>query len=141
TCNYCNAKVLDVQAWGAMFFQTEQYWNVLNWAEMNLSLNGLHFDFNDDLDGTWYEGVAHMAATFQARGGDEKAVALLDILRNAQTSSQYADGKGIPGSDIYDLTTGFSWNYYNRLSLGATCWFIMAEKGVNPLEVVMGAIF
>ena len=127
-----NVKVLDVQAWGAMFFENEPYWNALNWAEENLSPDGLHFDFNDDLDGTWYEGVAHMAAAFRARGDEEKAVALLDILKNAQISSLNGDGQGIPGSDTYGLTTGFSWNYYDRLSLGATCWFIMAEGGVNP---------
>jgi hypothetical protein len=125
-------KVLDVQAWAAMLFQDEPYWNALDWAEDNLSSDGLHFDFNDDLEGTWYEGVAHMAAAFWARGDDEKAVALLDILRNAQVSSPYADSKGIPGADTYSLTTGFSWNYYDRLSLGTTCWFLIAEGGVNP---------
>ena len=136
-----DVKTLDVQAWAAMLFQIEPYWSALDWAEMNLSPDGQHFDFNDDLDGTWYEGVAHMAAAFRARGDEEKAVALLDILRNAQASSQYGDGKGIPAADTYGLTTGFSWNYYDRLSLGATCWFLMAEGGVNPLEVVMGVIF
>lgn len=70
-----------------------------------------------------------------------KAVALLDILRNIQSSSLNGDGQGIPGTDVYGLTTGFSWNYYGRLSLGATCWFLMAEGGVNPLEVVIGVIF
>ena len=127
-----DVKVLDVQAWAAMLFQAEPYWRSLDWAEANLSSDGLHFDFNDDLDGTWYEGVAHMAAAYVLRGDDDKATALLEILRNAQTPSQYTDGKGIPSSDTYGLTTGFSWNYYNRLSLGATCWFLLAESGVNP---------
>ena len=127
-----DVKVLDVQAWGAMLSQAEPYWSALDWAEANLSHDGLHFDFNNDLDGTWYEGVAHMAAAYTARGNDEKATDLLEILRNAQAPSQYTDGKGIPSSDTYGLTTGFSWNYYNRLSLGATCWFLLAEGSVNP---------
>ena len=125
-------KVLDIQAWAAMLFETEPYWSSLDWAKANLSPDGLHFDFNDDLDGTWYEGIAHMAAASREMGEDEKAAALLDILMNAQISSRYADGKGIPGSDTYGLTTGFSWNYYNRLSLGTTCWFLIAEEGINP---------
>jgi len=126
------AKVLDVQAWAAMLFQNEPYWNALDWAADNLSPDGLHFDFNDDLDGTWYEGVAHMAAAFRARGDEEKALALLDILREAQVSSQYTDGKGIPSSDTFGLTTGFFWKYYDRPSLGSTCWYLLAEGSVNP---------
>jgi hypothetical protein len=104
----------------------------LDWPKSNLSPDGFRFDFNDDLDGTWYEGVAHMAAAFQAMGEDDKTVSLLDILEDAQASSPYDDGKGIPAADVYGLTTGFSWNYYDRLSLGTTCWFLLAEKGVNP---------
>ena len=127
-----DVKALDVQAWAAMLFETEPYLSSLGWAEANLSPDGLHFDFNDDLDGTWFEGVAHMATAFQALGEDNKAVALLDILRNIQSSSLNGDGQGIPGTDVYGLTTGFSWNYYNRLSLGATCWFLLADGGVNP---------
>jgi hypothetical protein len=127
-----DVNVLDIQAWGAMFFEAKPYWSSLDWAETNLSLDGLHFDFNDDLDGTWYEGVAHMAAAYISRGDDDKALALIDILRDAQASSQYSDGRGIPASDIYNLTTGFSWNYFNRISLGTTCWFLLADGGVNP---------
>ncbi|HOP47987.1 MAG TPA: hypothetical protein PK874_10015 [Desulfobacteraceae bacterium] len=125
-------KTLDVQAWAVMLFETEPYWNALYWAEENLSADGLHFDFNDDLDGTWYEGVAHMAAASKVEGNDEKAAALLELLRDEQSSNQYVEGQGIPGADVYGLTTGLSWNYYDRLSLGATCWFILAEEGVNP---------
>ncbi len=127
-----DVNVLDVQAWAAMLFQTEPYWSSLDWSEANLSPDGLYFDFNDDLDGTWYEGIAHMAAAFRARGDEEKAVALLDILRNAQASGPNVNGQGIPGADTYSLTTGLSWNYYDRLSLGTTCWFLIAESGVNP---------
>jgi hypothetical protein len=127
-----DVNVLDVQAWAAMLFQTEPYWSALDWAEVDLSTDGLHFDFNNDLDGTWYEGMAHMAAAFQALGDDDKADALLEILRSAQSSNQFIEGEAIPGADIYGLTTGFFWNYYDRLSLGATCWFLIAESGVNP---------
>lgn len=129
-----DVKVLDVQAWGAMLFQAEPYWSALDWAEENLSPDGLHFDFNDDLDGTWYEGVAHMAAAFRAGGDDEKAMALLDILRDEQSSNQYVEGEAIPGADIYGLTTGFSWNYFDRLSMGAICWYLLAEEGENPFD-------
>ena len=127
-----DTKVLDIQAWAAMLFETEPYWRSLDWASAGLSPDGLHFDFNDDLDGTWYEGTAHMAAALRDLGDDEKADALFDILVNAQVSSSNTGGKGIPGSDTYGLTTGFSWKYYDRISLGATCWFLIAEEDFNP---------
>jgi hypothetical protein len=30
------------------------------------------------------------------------------------------------------LTTGFSWLYFNRLHVGATAWFVAAERAYNP---------
>ena len=32
------------------------------------------------------------------------------------------------------MTTGFEWEYFSRVHIGATAWYIFAERNYNPLE-------
>ena len=133
--------VLDVQAWGALVLQRAPYWRALDWAAQHLSVDKVGdgdrecFDFNDDLDGVWYEGTAQMVVAYTAADRRAKADDSLAALRKAQTDEPNADGRGIVAADLYGLTTGFDWEYYDRLALGSTCWFIFAEHGYDPFEV------
>jgi eight-cysteine-cluster-containing protein len=132
-------KVLDVQAWGAMLLQSDPYWSALNWAITYLAYKDptippawLQFDFNNDIDGIWYEGIAQMASAFRQAGRNAEFINTILPLCDIQLNGPHADGKGIQASSIKGLTTGFGWKYYDRLGLGPTCWFAFAENGYNP---------
>ena len=53
-------------------------------------------------------------------------------LQQAQISAENSNGKGIVSASCDNLTTGFDWEYFSRLHLGATAWYILAEEGYNP---------
>ncbi len=139
-----DVEVLDIQSWGAMLFATDPYWSALDWAAGHLAYptspeNPAHwqqFDFNDDLDGVWYEGTAQMAAAYIQAGQTSHYQNSLAPIRAAQYRAVHADGRGIPAAGIPGLTTGFDWQYSNRLALGPTAWCILAENGTSPFTFI-----
>lgn len=48
-----------------------------------------------------------------------------------QATAMNGNGKGIVAAPTDGLTTGFEWEYFNRLLVGATGWFIAGERGCN----------
>ncbi|WP_455211508.1 hypothetical protein [Kaarinaea lacus] len=127
---------IDVQAWAVLAFK--DYTASLNWAEQNgKTTHGgfTGFDFNNDLDGVWFEGTAQMAVAYQASNLPDAATALLEELRLAQETAPNGNGKGLVASTRDPLTTGFDWVYYQRLHIGATAWFLFAESEANPWDV------
>ncbi|MBI5589471.1 MAG: hypothetical protein HY881_03200 [Deltaproteobacteria bacterium] len=132
---------LDVQAWAVLSLKDEgiPYWSALSYAEQNmLVLNAdktepLGFDFNNDLDGVWYEGTAQMTEAFRYIGQQANADKFLSILKSSQLSTG-----AMPATNKDTITTGFQlsdgsdWLYYQRPHVGATSWLLLAEKGVNP---------
>ena len=135
TINKSNIPV-DIQAWAVMAIQPEAIYNVgLKWAESNclLEIDGFEgFDFNDDVDGIWFEGSSQMAVGYQLAGELDKSDKYIAELRKAQTSATNANGKGIVAASHDNVSTGFDWEYFSRLHIGATAWFIFAEMGYNP---------
>jgi len=134
-----NKKVipLDIQCWGLMVLDDVNKYGtaVNNWAQNNCSVNCdgfTGFDFDTDKDGVWFEGTAHMCLAYQLKGEIEKSGEYISELREAQGSAKNNNGKGIVAACHDGLTTGFDWLYYNRLHVGATAWFIFAERGLNP---------
>jgi len=124
---------LDIQAWALMAF--DSYNSALNWAENNCyiehhSFKG--FDFNNDKDGVWFEGTAQMAVAYQINRENSKSDSYIEEIRKAQTSATNDNGKGIVAACHDGVTTGFDWEYFNRLHIGATAWYIFAERGHNP---------
>jgi uncharacterized repeat protein (TIGR01451 family) len=90
------------------------------------------FDFNDDRDMPWFEGTGQMVVAYWMLGDTAQAQFYLNELRKAQETASNGDGKGIVAAPADGLTTGFDWEYFNRLHVGATAWFIFAELGYNP---------
>lgn len=90
------------------------------------------FDFNTDRDGVWFEGTAHMALAYSNLKENNKAEQYLQQLRNAQTTANHNNGKGIVAACHDGVSTGLNWVYLNRLHIGATAWYILAELGYNP---------
>ncbi|GAB6162857.1 hypothetical protein JCM12298_20170 [Desulfothermus naphthae] len=133
TINKSNIPV-DIQAWAVMALG-ERYKKALEWAENNCLLedNGFKgFDFNNDKDGIWFEGTAHMALAYQLIGERQKAEIYVRELEHAQKNALNTDGKGLVAASHDGLSTGFDWIYDARLHTGATSWFIFAELGYNP---------
>src|ERR1044072_9407800 len=90
------------------------------------------FDFNEDRDGVWFEGTAQMSVA-DSRAGDYLAShQLRGELVAAQQGPPFGNGKGIAAATKDALTTGFDFQYYNRLHVGATAWAFFAAEAYNP---------
>ncbi len=125
---------LDVQAWSVLALREDAppCLKALDYAESQLMV-GEGFDFNQDTDGVWYEGTAHMATAFSFVHDTRRRDSILAFLHERQDSSG-----GLTAADRDDISTGFSlpteeaWLYYPRLHVGATGWLVLAERARNP---------
>ena len=73
-----------------------------------------------------------MALAYQSRDNALLAERYINALRNAQLKALNANGFGIVSASNDGVTTGFTWEYFNRLHIGATAWYLLAEQGYNP---------
>jgi|GEM_PF-1117194 len=125
----------DVSTWGLMALgEAGSYGKGIAWVENNcyVEADGFKgFDFNNDRDHVWFEGTAHMVLAYQILGDKTKSSTFLSELEKSQNKAPNNNGKGIVAASYDGLTTGFDWLYYNRLHIGATAWFIFAERGYN----------
>lgn len=111
------------------------YNSALKWAENNFytEADGFKgFDFNNDKDGIWFEGTAQMALAYQISGDIDNSNFYISEIIKAQGSAPNNNGKGIIAASKDGLTTGFDWEYFSRLNIAATSWFIFAENRFNP---------
>jgi len=130
----------DCQSWSYLALKNSTYAGSIDWAYANLaatdgSFSGVSFS-NADTTGVWFEGTTHMAAAFRARNrsGDlTKAKAFLQTVQLAQTTALNNDGLGIDAASKDGLQTGFGYDYYAALHVGATGWYCIADQGGNPL--------
>ncbi|QCQ21364.1 hypothetical protein [Desulfoglaeba alkanexedens] len=124
---------LDIQAWAVMAL--DSYASALAWVENNCytEKDGFAgFDFNDDKDGVWFEGSGQMVAAYQLNGEKAKADFLTNQLIRAQACAPNTNGKGIVAASNDGLSTGLGWEYFSRLHVGATAWYLFGEKNYNP---------
>lgn len=124
---------LDIQPWAVLALGN--YETSLQWAEDNCYLvsDGFEgFDFNTDKDGIWFEGTAQMVIGYQVTNQLTESNRFLSKLRSAQQSAINANGLGIVAASHDGVTTGFTWDYFSRLHVGATAWYLFAELGYNP---------
>jgi len=133
---------VDVQAWSVLAVPgiLTRYPDLLTCAERNqrtAEQGFMGFDFNDDRDGIWFEGTAHMAVAYALAGRDKDAEALRAVLRRAQATSPFGDGKGVAAAAHDGLSTGFGFLYFRRLHVGATAWNVLAQLRFNPFYSAM----
>ncbi|MCP5005601.1 MAG: S8 family serine peptidase [Planctomycetes bacterium] len=124
---------LDIQAWALMALYS--YNSALGWAGDNCFTehHGFKgFDFNNDNDGVWFEGTAQMAVAYQINEENSKSDFYITELRKAQAFANNTNAKGIVAACHDGVTTGFDWEYFSRLHIGATAWYIFSEIGYNP---------
>ncbi len=125
---------VDVQAWALLALKEDSvpYWKGLAYADAWHRV-GRGYDFNQDSDGVWFEGTAHMALAFLVNGQPAKRNSIVSFLKSEQDASG-----GVMAADRDALSTGFHqqdgtpWLYYKRLHVGATSWLVLAERSANP---------
>ena len=114
----------------------------LDWVENNTLVDPCPvgdpfsgFDFNDDVDGVWFEGTAQMALAFWKHGEISNAHMYLGEIEDAQVNAQNANERGIVETCHDSVTTGFfgpggnELFKINRLHTGSTSWYILASSG------------
>ncbi|MCL6591756.1 MAG: hypothetical protein K6U80_17620 [Firmicutes bacterium] len=125
---------LYVQAWAALALKEDanKYQKALSFVETHYKVGG-GFDYNDDLDGVWYEGTAQMAAAYKCLGGNAKAQTLIASMKAGLLTAE-----GLPAAGKDGLTTGLAGAdgrpvvYNKRPHVGTNAWLALAEMGVNP---------
>jgi hypothetical protein len=90
-------------------------------------------DFNEDLDGVWFEGTGQTAVDYASVGNSLRMDQLRSTLQTAQQiPPPYGDGMGIPAASHDGVSSGFGFDLFRRPHVGATSWNIFAQKGFNP---------
>lgn len=108
-----------------------------------------------DPDAVWLEGTGHTVAALIARilagheglhGIQRDVTAAVTLLRNIDIAQdQLGAGQTVHGvaltpdqgivASTSQLDTGFGYNYYPNLHIGATGWYLLAALGGNPFQL------
>lgn len=128
---------LDTQSWSALALRdvSTAYPDVLLCAESNhaTSHHGFSgFDFNEDLDGVWFEGTAQMAIAYAVTGQAAAAEVYRSELRAAQSQVPFGDTLGVAAACHDGVSSGFGFKLFQRLHIAATSWSVFAQLGYNP---------
>jgi len=132
----------DVNTWGLMALgNPNKYGRGIRWVENNCKVDSRDcgcdgvrfegFDCDDDKDGIWFEGTAHMCIAYQIMNETDNSSKYISELRRAQTCANNSNGKGIVAA-CHDGVTCCHWEFPNALHIGATSWYIFAERKLNP---------
>jgi hypothetical protein len=128
----------DIQALSLMTL--DNYNSAISWEENNCytDADGFKgFDYNTDKKGVWFEGTARMAIAYLLDKDKNKSDSYIRELQKAQSSSCNYNGKGIVDASHDGIITGITddratQKLYCRLHVGATAWYIFAERQYNP---------
>ena len=90
------------------------------------------FDFNDDVDGVWFEGTAQMAAAHAMANDEQKIATYNSELERAQKTPPYGDGFGTVAATHDALSTGFGFEYFRRLHIAVAAWNVFSQRPFNP---------
>jgi hypothetical protein len=131
----------DVNSWSYLALQDPRYQASIGWDVAHLSVSGAGFAgvsfCRGDKSGAWYEGTAHLADALKLRGGrgdHARAVRYLADIRAAQRNGPNTDRLGIIAASKNKLSDCDGDFYYRSLHTGATAWYILARRGVDPFS-------
>jgi len=127
-----NTIPLDVQAWAVLALNA--YYPAVDWAEQHCgcSSDGFSgFDFDTDLDGVWPEGMGQLSLAHAIAGQGQRALDVLFELGRIQALATNGNGLGLVAATHDSLSTGFDWEYFNRLHVGATAWYAFSNTSSN----------
>lgn len=131
----------DAQSWGLMALgEVNLYGAGISWAENNFVVDpcpgcddgAKGFKFSDRGAGCWFEGTAHTTIALQIKGEGDKTGEFLEVLRKVQTTVPNNNGKGIVSACPGGADSGYGGTYPNALHIGATAWYLFAERCHNP---------
>lgn len=133
----------DVNSWSYLALRDPAYaasvgWDVRSLAVSAGGFSGVSF-CPGDRTGVWFEGTAHLADALEFRGnpGDGKRAArYLAGISYAQRHGPDGDGLGIIAASKNGLSDCAGGSYYASLHTGATAWYILAAKKVDPFSVI-----
>ncbi len=136
---------LDVQTWAQLAFQNNNHLEAIGWAQENCFIelddwSGFHYCSIEDIEedaGIWWEGTAQMCCAFQILNEFDNSNQFLDELCHWQIGASIANNLGIAACYPDRIFTGIvrpfgEWYYFQRLHIGATAWYIFAERRYNP---------
>jgi len=91
------------------------------------------FDFNEDRDGTWFEGSGQMSVAYSLEdlpGESDRYSAMLRVAQ--QMPPPIGNGLGTTAAARDAISSGFGFKLFRRLHIGATAWSVFAQLGHNP---------
>ena len=114
----------------------------MRWDVNQLSVSGAGFAgvafCTGDRSGAWYEGTAYLAAALEFRnqpGDQARAARYLTDIRSAQQHGPHTDGQGIIAASKNRLSDCDGDYYYSSLHTGATAWYILAARRIDPFRL------
>jgi len=150
----------DVNSWSYLALRDPAYAESVSWDTRNLAVSGTGAGSGmnggsrgaavgfsgvsfcaGDRTGVWYEGTAHLADALETRGGPgdgERAEGYLSDIYYAQRHGLNADGTGLIAASRNGLTDCAGGLYYASLHTGATAWYILAARRVDPFSLIFG---
>jgi hypothetical protein len=131
----------DVNSWSYLALRDPAYAAALGWDMRNLAVTaggfgGVSF-CPGDRSGVWFEGTAHLADALEYRGdrGDgARAARYVSDIYYAQAHGLNNDGRAIIAASRDGLSDCGGGSYYASLHTGATAWYILAVRRVDPLS-------
>jgi len=138
---------LDNFSWGycafenmpaSLLLQAKELFYTTQWCEIaGDSVSGYCFDVDKDV--VWLEGSAQMAVALNKAGMTGEAQKLLiDLLKAKSSVPDLPSWIGLPYAS--NMATGYGsgllWQEAsNEPSVSSTCWFVMACKNFDPMQV------
>jgi hypothetical protein len=133
----------DVNSWSYLALRDPAYAASLGWDMRNLTVTAGGFSgvssCREDRSGVWFEGTAHLAAALEYRGnpGDGTwAARYVSVVYYAQAHGLNHDGLGIIAASRDGLSDCGGGSYYASLHTGATAWYILAVRRVDPFSMI-----
>ncbi|HEY4460197.1 MAG TPA: hypothetical protein VGN81_38165 [Pseudonocardiaceae bacterium] len=129
----------DTQTWSYLALKDPAYASSIDYAIAKLKVTdgaftGVSFSSSDRTK-VWFEGTAHLADALEFRAGSgdaAKATAYTNNIELAQTTAPNNDRQGIVAASHDGLKTGDGDKYYASLHTGATAWYLLALRKVDP---------
>jgi hypothetical protein len=133
----------DVNSWSYLALRDPAYAASLGWDMRNLAVTAGGFSgvssCREDRSGVWFEGTAHLADALEYRGnpGDGTwAARYVSVVYYAQAHGLNHDGLGIIAASRDGLSDCGGGSYYASLHTGATAWYILAVRRVDPFSMI-----
>lgn len=133
----------DVNSWSFLALRDRGYATSVSWDVRNLTVTVGGFSgvssCQADRTGVWFEGTAHLADALRFRRNPRdgtRAASYLSDIHYAQAHGLNNDGLGIIAASRNGLSDCGGGSYYASLHIGATAWYILAARKIDPFSPI-----